>query len=524
MIFQAHKGVSTENPENTMPAFEAAIEQGYKLIELDVGVTKDMHFVLLHDANINRTARHNDGGIIAEPVRIDEMTYEEVLEYDFGVWFAKKFKGTKIALLEDVLNLAQKNGILLKIDNKFQSFTEGQKKALFELIKPFEETACLTFNNAEKLIEAAEFFRDMHFHYDGIVTENILKSIRAVLPKERLTVWLPFECQKTAWVKVPFANEQFAALVKEYARLGLWILSRSSELSAAVKLGADVIETNGEIKPTLIEGVCADMHTHSESSHDSVCRIEDMCLSQIEKGTRIMAVTDHFDTASFDRYDIFTPIRNAYNTVGELNKKYGEKCLILSGVEISESFWYPDVYEKVMKLAEFDVIIGSVHLVKYKKMTSAYSGIDFSLIDMDEIYGFLDAYFNDVLTMVDFADFDILAHLTCPLRYIVGKYKIDIELSRYADKIETILKKIIKKGIALEVNTSSLVLTGDFMPSIEIIKKYYDLGGYLITLGSDAHIAGNASFGFVEAIETIKRIGFKNIYYYQKRKPYPIEI
>jgi len=143
---------------------------------------------------------------------------------------------------------------------------------------------------------------------------------------------------------------------------------------------------------------------------------------------------------------------------------------------------------------------------------------------MDEIYGFLDAYFNDVLTMVDFADFDILAHLTCPLRYIVGKYKIDIELSRYADKIETILKKIIKKGIALEVNTSSLVLTGDFMPSIEIIKKYYDLGGYLITLGSDAHIAGNASFGFVEAIETIKRIGFKNIYYYQKRKPYPIEI
>ena len=81
--------------------------------------------------------------------------------------------------------------------------------------------------------------------------------------------------------------------------------------------------------------------------------------------------------------------------------------------------------------------------------------------------------------MIDFADFDILAHLTCPLRYIVGKYKIDIELSRYVDKIETILKKIIK--------------------------KYYDLGGYLITFGSDAHVAENASCGFDEAIENVKK-------------------
>jgi len=68
MIFQAHRGVSTENPENTMPAFVAAVQQGYKIIELDVEVTKDLQFVLLHDSTINRTARHENGDLIADTV------------------------------------------------------------------------------------------------------------------------------------------------------------------------------------------------------------------------------------------------------------------------------------------------------------------------------------------------------------------------------------------------------------------------------------------------------------------------
>ena len=111
MIFQAHKGVSTENPENTMPAFEASIEQGYNIIELDVGVTKDMRFVLIHDAYINRTARLPGGEVITEAVGIGDITYDEALQYDFGVWFAKKFKGTRIPLFEDVLELAQRSGV-----------------------------------------------------------------------------------------------------------------------------------------------------------------------------------------------------------------------------------------------------------------------------------------------------------------------------------------------------------------------------------------------------------------------------
>jgi glycerophosphoryl diester phosphodiesterase len=133
MIYQAHKGVSSENPENTMPAFIAAAEQGYKVIELDVSVTKDMEFVLLHDSTINRTARNEQGESLSEPIRIDEITYEEALAYDCGIGFSRKFRGTRIPLLREVLSFAKGHGLRLKIDNKYQRFPEAAKCAFFEL-------------------------------------------------------------------------------------------------------------------------------------------------------------------------------------------------------------------------------------------------------------------------------------------------------------------------------------------------------------------------------------------------------
>ena len=118
MIYQAHKGVSTENPENTMPAFISAVEQGYDVIELDVSVTKDIKFVTLHDKTINRTARQKNGELISEPIEIKDINYVDLLEYDFGIWLSDEFANTKIPLFEDVLLYAKQNGVKIKIDNR----------------------------------------------------------------------------------------------------------------------------------------------------------------------------------------------------------------------------------------------------------------------------------------------------------------------------------------------------------------------------------------------------------------------
>ena len=524
MIFQAHKGVSTENPENTMPAFLAAVEQGYEIIELDVSVTKDMRFVTLHDSTINRTARNENGEPLQKPLRIDEITYEEALGYDFGVWFSQKFRGTAIPRLKEVLELARQHGISLKIDNKYQKFTPEQKEEFFKLLLPYEDVACLTCSDFEELRRAVAYFPKMRFHYDGPVSRVHLERIASLLSKERLTVWLPHKNPSTSWVKVDFANKSLARLVKQYATLGIWILSRNEHLEQAEALGAEIIETNGGLKPTPPTHAIADMHTHSEFSHDSDCPIEDMLKAQLDRGTEIFAVTDHFDTASYTRYDVFTPIASAFETVRQLGEVYGNRIRVLSGIEISEGFWHPEIYQKVRTLADYDVVIGSVHLVRYRDLTYATSAIDFSALAKEEIARYVDAYFDDILTMIDTVDFDILAHLTYPLRYIKGKFHVELDCSRYEEKIEEILRRIIKKGIALEVNTSSLGILGECMPPADLLAKYSDMGGYLITLGSDAHRQEGASYGFREALRTIEALGFKNIYYYKGRRPYPITI
>lgn len=270
-------------------------------------------------------------------------------------------------------------------------------------------------------------------------------------------------------------------------------------------------------EPNLRNRLLADMHTHSEHSHDSACRIEEMCLSEIEKGTRIFAVTDHFDAFAFDDGDIFTPIKESHDQVKVLREKYKGACLLLAGVEIGEGFWFLEQYKKILHMVPFDVIIGSVHCVRCKNLEIPYSKIDFSQLSKEEVYQYLDCYFHDMITMTEEMDFDILAHLTCPLRYIKGKFGISVDLKRYDTKITQILSKIIDRNIALEVNTSAFGMINDFMPSAAIIEQYYRMGGRLITLGSDAHTPEDASQNFDQSIGVLQEIGFKNICYFKDR-------
>lgn len=268
----------------------------------------------------------------------------------------------------------------------------------------------------------------------------------------------------------------------------------------------------------------ADMHTHSNNSHDSVCSVEDMCLAQIERGTTIMAVTDHFSALEYTVNDSFESFCKVHRDIAELNKKYDGKCLILSGIEIGEGFANQAVCEKIMSLVDFDVIIGSVHKLRENDMFRSFSKTDFSKFTKKEIYGAIDTYLDDVILMVKSLDIDILAHLTYPLRYIVWKHNIDVDITRFSEKFKKIYEIIIKRNIALEVNTLHFGVMGDLNPTTELLKLYHLTGGELITLGSDAHNVEAASCYFGDAIKILKEIGFEKIYYFKNRKPYPLDI
>ena len=111
-------------------------------------------------------------------------------------------------------------------------------------MKTYESVACLTGSTVDAIKYALEFFPKMHFHYDGEVSEEKSARLSELLPREQLTVWLPFRNKNTTWVSVPFADNDLASPVKRHASLGLWLLSDESEAKAAEELGEEVIELN----------------------------------------------------------------------------------------------------------------------------------------------------------------------------------------------------------------------------------------------------------------------------------------
>lgn len=250
---EAHRGVGTDAPENTLPAFEAAVAQGYDMIELDLKFTADDRCVVLHDGTVGRTGRTADGAP-ADNRKIAEMTFDEARALDYGLWKSESFRGTQIPLFTDVLAFAKTAGIPLKIDNCYERFTPERRELLYRQIEEADMGNLVGFTcaNVSSFEEVAERFPEAEFHYDGVIDEANVAALRTVSNGHRTTVWIPFPCGATSWVsdKIRRASKEFVDEIHSFGfEVGIWLLRRDGELSAAVEYGADIIETDGAIKP-----------------------------------------------------------------------------------------------------------------------------------------------------------------------------------------------------------------------------------------------------------------------------------
>lgn len=251
--FEAHRGVGTDCPENTIPAFEAAVSQGYDMIELDLKFTADDRCVVLHDGTVGRTARTPDG----EPVenrKIGDMTFDEARALDYGLWKSEAFRGTKIPLFTEVLAFAKNAGIPLKIDNCYERFTPERREILYHQIEKADMGRLVGFTcaNAASFAEVADRFPEAEFHYDGVIDEANFADVLAAAKGHRTTVWIPYPNDATLWVsdKIRRASGEFVEQLHGYGcEVGIWLLRRGEELDRALEYGVDILETDGALKP-----------------------------------------------------------------------------------------------------------------------------------------------------------------------------------------------------------------------------------------------------------------------------------
>lgn len=266
-------------------------------------------------------------------------------------------------------------------------------------------------------------------------------------------------------------------------------------------------------------------HNHTWFSEDSSCDPRKLCEAAVRAGLAGIAITDHFDTEFLDRRDQPGHILRSLAVTRQLQQEFAGEIRIFTGVEFGTAILRPEAARHMLEAAEFDVVIGSVHTVRRPGWIFPFSRIDFSPFSGEWIDGFLRQYFTDLQETVDTTEFDVLAHLTVPLRYIVGKYHQPVRLDRYRGQITAILRAAVAKDRALEVNTSGI--SGEFgvlMPERDIVQEYLSLGGRYITLASDAHVPEHAAAGLAEGAAMLRSLGVTHACYYQNRRPvqYPL--
>lgn len=266
-----------------------------------------------------------------------------------------------------------------------------------------------------------------------------------------------------------------------------------------------------------------DFHAHSVNS-DGFGTVDELCGFAIEKGIAGFAVTDHADMEYYAERDTYNRIKKSISDVLEAREKYKGQIEIFTGIELGGYLSSPEDAEEVLSLSPLDVVLCSVHGAEWEKWGRPYSKIQFfeNEVADSELETYLADYFKILTKTAKAFDYDVLAHIVCPARYMTGRYGRKTELMNYKDEIAEILKTVIDKGASLEMNVAGFQKYT--MQSEEIFSLYRDLGGRFVTIGQDTHkpnmIAQNVGLG----IEMLRSLGFESYSIYKNRERYDVKI
>ena len=265
--------------------------------------------------------------------------------------------------------------------------------------------------------------------------------------------------------------------------------------------------------------IAADCHLHSSYSGDSDTPMEDMILTGIRQGLSTLCFTEHndFDYPEYPDLpkDYFLLDTDSYLCeLTALKEKYAGKIRLLFGVELGLQPEALQANALYTGSHAFDFIIGSTHVCRRKD--PYYPGF-FDGVDKNAAMG---EYFEAILeNILEFSDFDVCGHLDYPLRYAPEQDR-GYAYSFHRDILDELLRLLSEKGKGLELNTGGIKKgMGDFHPCMKALKRYRELGGEIITLGSDSHDAGNIAAHFDRAAEVLKSCGFRYYCVFEKRIP-----
>ena len=256
----------------------------------------------------------------------------------------------------------------------------------------------------------------------------------------------------------------------------------------------------------------ADFHTHSLFSFDGdpAATVTALCESAVRQGLTHLAITDHCDIngelegiyATLDKDAVFAAVTEAKNA-------YAGHLTVLFGIELGQATQYPAEAKALLNRYPYDIVLGSLHNLAGER---DFFYMDFRLTDEAQIAALFDRVLEESITLLDFPGIHVLTHLTYMHRYVKRAGR-EMDFAPFAAKLDRLFAKMIEKGIALEVNTSTLTAdgTGITMPPQALLARYRAAGGTLLSVGSDAHHPAEVAQHFDHARRILLDCGFTNL-------------
>ncbi len=257
-----------------------------------------------------------------------------------------------------------------------------------------------------------------------------------------------------------------------------------------------------------------DYHMHSRVSFDTDASPAEMVRAAEKAGLSEICFTDHYDFNDIKKHErhIFTleDYRDAYDTLTS------ETIKIRRGFEIGLTPWNQKELKALLDSYDFDFVIGSLH---YAGGSDPYYADFWQGLTVEQAF---EKYLKHILDCVKVhSDFDVLGHINYVCRYVcrsphglTGKY---LRYEDYSDICDEIFKVLIAKGKGIEINTSGYEAYGEFIPSTSFVKRFRELGGEIITVGSDAHDPSRVGERISGALEIAKDV-FGYVCTFKKRK------
>ena len=265
-----------------------------------------------------------------------------------------------------------------------------------------------------------------------------------------------------------------------------------------------------------------DSHSHSHYSGDSRSHLDMMLEDAVTKGLKGVCVTDHFDVNNYpDGRASREVLRDMLSGVCDARERYRGRLQVGVGIELAQQEYNKEYTAEIVEIFEEyepDLLIGSMHRGDNAR---DFSVLDFSACDFEFLLG---RYYEQLLETVKMDHLDILAHITYPLRY-AKRHGLSIDASAYDGITDEILKTLVANGKGIEINTSGIRQGhGETFPPYGTVRRYRELGGEIITVGSDSHTDTDLGADFDVAFDLLKQAGFRYYCWFERRRPVFVRI